>query len=376
MSIPILEIIEPGLLTTVQDRGRYGFQRYGVPVSGAMDEFALRMANLMVGNDQNAAAIEIAVQGPKIEFLADTWITVTGADLSPTLDDEPIPQWQAVEVKEDSVLTFGDMRDGMRVYLAVRSGIDVPVIMGSRSTYVKGNFGGFDGRTLRKGDQLARLPVDLGEFVPKQLPKNYTAPVYGGRHRLRVILGPQNDQFDQESISKFLGSRYKIAPESDRMGYMLDGPTIGHITDADIVSDGNPLGAIQIPGDGIPRILLADRGTTGGYTKIATVITADLSRLAQALPGQTVSFQQVSVEDAQNALQTQEAIIRSVERQGRIPVMSISLDGDVFEVQAEDGQSLTQQNSIGSHTDTVVRRMGVSLNGESYDFSVEVQREA
>jgi biotin-dependent carboxylase-like uncharacterized protein len=376
MSIPILEIIEPGLLTTVQDRGRYGFQRYGVPVSGAMDEFALRMANLMVGNDQNAAAIEIAVQGPKIEFLADTWITVTGADLSPTIDDQPIPRWQAVEVKEDSVLTFGDMRDGMRVYLAVRGGIDVPVIMGSRSTYVKGNFGGLDGRTLRKGDQLAILPVDSNEFVPKQLPKNYTAPVYGGRHRLRVILGPQNDEFNQEAISKFLGSRYKIAPESDRMGYMLDGPTIGHVTDADIVSDGNPLGAIQIPGDGVPRILLADRGTTGGYTKIATVITADLSRLAQALPGQTVSFQQVSVEEAQDALKTQEAVIRSVERQGRIPVMSISLDGDMFEIQTEDGQAVTRQDSWGPHTHTVVRRMGVSLNDESYDFRVEVRREA
>jgi antagonist of KipI len=376
MSISTLEILEPGLLTTVQDRGRYGYQRHGVPVSGAMDEFALRMANLMVGNDQNAAALEIAVQGPKIEFLAETWITVTGADLSPTLDDKPIPHWRSVEVKEDSILAFGDMRDGMRAYLAVHGGIDVPVIMGSRSTYIKGNFGGLDGRILRKSDQLATLPVYSGDFVPKQLPKHYTAPVYGGRHRLRVILGPQNDEFKQEAISKFLGSRYKIASESDRMGYMLDGPTIDHITAADIVSDGNPLGAIQIPGDGVPRILLADRGTTGGYTKIATVITADLSRLAQALPGQTVSFQPVSVEEAQKTLRTQEAIIRSVERQGQIPVMSISLGGDVFEVQAEDGQSLTQQDSIGSHTDTVVRRMGVSLNGESYGFSVEVRREA
>ncbi len=376
MTPPTLEIMESGLLTTVQDRGRYGYQRHGVPVSGAMDEFALRMANLMVGNDQNAAALELTVQGPKIEFLADTWIALTGADLSPTIDDQPVPHWQAVEVKEDSVLEFGDIRDGMRAYLAIRGGIDVPIIMGSRSTYVKGKFGGVNGRALLKGDQLATLPVDSGEFVPKRLPKNYTAPVYGGRHRLRVILGPQHEEFDKKTISNFLRSRYKIDPQSDRMGYMLDGPKIEHVTDADIISDGNPPGAIQIPGDGVPRVLLADRGTTGGYAKIATVITADLGKLAQALPGQVVSFRQVSIEEAQEALRAQETVIRSVERQGRLPAMSISLNGDVFEVQTEDGQTITQQDLVGPHTDTVVRRVGVSLNGASHDFRVEVQREA
>ena len=142
MSTTSFEILDPGLLTTVQDRGRYGYQRYGVPVSGAMDEFALRMANIMAGNDQNAAALEVTVRGPKMEFHSSTWIAVTGADISPEVDGRPIPMWESVEIEEGSVLEFGDLRDGMRAYVAVRGGIDVPVVMGSRSTYLKGRFGG------------------------------------------------------------------------------------------------------------------------------------------------------------------------------------------------------------------------------------------
>lgn len=377
MSIPTLEILEPGLLTTVQDRGRYGYQRYGVPVSGAMDQFALRMANFMVGNDQNAAALEITVQGPKIRFLSDTWIAVTGADLSPSIDDLPLPRWQSVEVKEGDVLDFGDMQDGMRAYLAVRGGIDVPVIIGSRSTYVKGRFGGLGGRALQKDDKLSVIPTEsTGDYVPKQLPKDHTAPVYGGRHRVRVILGPQHDAFSPEAISTLLNERFTMGLDSDRMGYTLEGPTIKHLAGPDIVSDGNPPGGIQIPGDGVPRILLADRGTTGGYTKIATVIAADLGKLAQAVPGQTVSFQQTSVDEAQEALREQEGVVRAVERQGRIPVMSISVDGDVFEVQTEDGQEVARPTAIGSPSDSTVKRVGVTLSLEGYDFQVEVQREA
>lgn len=376
MSESTLEILDPGLLTVVQDRGRYGFQRYGVPVSGAMDEFALRMANLMAGNGQDAAALETTVRGPKIEFHAATWIAVTGADISPEVDGQPIPAWESVEIEAGSVLAFGDLRDGMRAYVAVNGGIDVPLVMGSRSTYLKGRFGGLEGRALQAGDRLSTLPADADAVLPKRLPKDYTAPVYGGIHRLRVVPGPQDHAFDANALSKFLTSRYRIHSDSDRMGYMLDGPKIEHREGADIVSDGNPPGAIQIHGDGIPRILLADRGTTGGYTKIATVASVDLSSLAQALPGQSVSFRQVTVEEAQEALREQESVIRSVARQGRLPVMSISLDDDVFHIESEDGRPVTASAPLAGPTETTVRRMSVTIDGESHDFRLSVEREA
>ena len=370
------EILDPGLLTTVQDRGRYGYQRYGVPVSGAMDEFALRMANLMAGNDQDAAALEVTVRGPKIEVPASTWIAVTGADISPEVDGRPLSMWESVEITAGSVLAFGDLRDGMRAYVAIHGGLDVPEVMGSRSTYLKGRFGGQEGRALKAGDHLSTLPRGGGAFIPKQLPSSYTAPVYGGIHRLRVVPGPQDHAFDSNALSKFLTSRYRIHPDSDRMGYMLDGPKIEHRESADIVSDGNPPGAIQIHGDGIPRILLADRGTTGGYTKIATVISADLSSLAQALPGQNVSFRQVTVEEAQDALREQESVIRSVARQGSLPVMSISLDDDVFEVETMDGLPITHPTSLPGPSEEAVRRIAVTIDGESYDFRLSVEKES
>lgn len=370
------EILEPGLLTTVQDRGRFGYQRYGVPVSGAMDEFALRMANLMAGNDQDAAALEVTVQGPRIEFLTPTWIAVTGADISPEIDGRPLPMWESVEIEAGNVLAFGELRDGMRGYVAILGGIDVPLVMGSRSTYLKGRFGGLEGRALQAGDQLSTLASNPDAVLPKRLPNNYTAPVYGGIHRLRVVPGPQDDAFDANALSKFLSSRYRVDPGSDRMGYMLDGPKIEHREGADIVSDGNPPGAIQIHGDGIPRILLADRGTTGGYTKIATVASVDLPSLAQALPGQSVSFRQVTVEEAQEALREQESVIRSVARQGSLPVISISLDDATFEVETEDGHPVTSEAAMTGPTEKMVRTVGVMIDGESYDFRLSVEKEA
>ena len=376
MKVATFEILDPGLLTTVQDRGRYGYQRYGVPVSGAMDQFALRIANLMAGNDQGAAALEVTVRGPKIEFHTSTWIAVTGADISPKVDDRPVPMWESLEIEEGSILEFDELRDGMRAYIAVRGGIDVPTVMGSRSTYLKGQFGGLEGRALQGGDLLSTLAPANDDFQPKRLPSNYTSPVYGGIHRLRVIPGPQDHAFEPEALSKFLTARYRVHPDSDRMGYMLDGPKIEHLEGADIVSDGNPNGAVQIHGDGIPRILLVDRGTTGGYTKIAAVISVDLSGLAQALPGQSVSFRQVTVEEAQEALREQESVIRSVARQGQLPKMSISLDNVAFAVETEDGRPITQSGAIYGPSEEVFRSIGVNVDGESYDFRLSVERES
>ncbi len=380
MSSPTLEIIDPGMLTTVQDRGRYGYQRFGVPVSGAMDEFALRVANVMVGNDQGAAGLEITVLGPSIRFLADTWIAVTGADLSPQLDGEALPGWQTVEAREGSVLTFGGMQDGIRAYLAVAGGIDVPLVMGSRSTYLKAAIGGLEGRALKKGDVLCAFPVEPDASLPQlRLPARYMAPVYGGRHELRIVPGPQDRAFAPEALSTLLNTRYRIALDSDRMGYRLEGPPIPHQDGPDIVSDGNPLGAIQVPGDGTPTILLADRGTTGGYAKIATVISADIDKLAQALPGQSVSFKRVTVEEAHGALREKEAIFTAMTGKGATPTaspkLSISVDGEVFEVVDEAGETVSQPELVEEAATIRSRRGTATIKGHTYEFQVDIQRE-
>ena len=243
MSIETLEIRDAGLLTTVQDTGRYGYQRFGVPVSGAMDVFALQAANILVGNDEGAAGLEMTVLGPRIRFLADTWIALTGGDLSPALDGEPLPLWRSAQVTKESVLSFQGARDGVRSYLTIAGGIDVPVVMGSRSTYIQGAIGGFEGRALKAGDRLHTLDQDPGaEFVERRLPEHLAVPSYGNIHQIRVVLGPQDQAFTSDGIATFLASKYTISIHSDRIGYRLEGPSIEHVSGPDIVSDGTPLG--------------------------------------------------------------------------------------------------------------------------------------
>lgn len=307
-----IEIVEPGLLTTVQDLGRYGYQRYGVPVSGCMDQFALRAANLLVGNDDEAAGLEITLIGPRLRFLANLVIAVTGADLAPMLDDQPLPMWQSHEVSRGSTLSFAGIRDGVRSYISIAGGIDVPVVLGSRSTFTRARIGGFDGRALGQGDTLSipeGVPTDLGgkQGVPPS-----RVPVYGHSHKVRVVLGPQDDAFTPQGMETFLSAPYTVSPQSDRVGYRLEGPRIEHVAGADIVSDGIPFGAVQVVGDGMPIILMADRGSTGGYTKIAAVISADLPSLAQAAPGDTITFQSVTVEEAHRALREQELLLSAI----------------------------------------------------------------
>jgi antagonist of KipI len=318
MGMDIFEIIEGGFFTTVQDLGRYGYQRYGVPVSGAMDLFALRAANLLMGNSSSAAALEITLTGPRIRLLAETVVAVTGADLQPQLDGRRAPSWHPFVAPQGAILSFDGARDGLRAYLAVAGGIDVPVVLGSRSTFARGNLGGFDGRSVQAGDRVragqgARSRVE-GRTFPVGL-----IPSYGHDHPLRVLPGPQHDAFSREGFATFLSSTFVVTSKSDRVGCRLDGPRVAHRGTADIVSDGIPFGAVQVAGDGLPMILLADRGTTGGYTKVATVISADLPRLAQALPGDRVSFREVSLADAHHALRHQEATLDAVTR--AVPVV-------------------------------------------------------
>ena len=379
MTIPTLQIREPGLFTTVQDRGRYGYQRLGVPVSGAMDEFALRAANLLVGNDQGAACLEMTVIGPDIAFLADTWIAVAGADLTARLDGEALERWESVQVRAGSTLSFTDMQDGMRAYLAVAGGVDLPLVMGSRSTYAKAAIGGVDGRALRKGDVISALPLGPDRtFVRRQLPDGLKIPSYGQHHELRVVLGPQHRAFGPEAIATLLGSVYTISLDSDRMGYLLQGPPIVHQSGADIVSDGNPPGAVQVPGNGTPTVLLADRGTTGGYTKIATVISSDLARLAQAVPGHTVTLEAVTVEEAHRLYREKEAVLDAIIRPTPSQAVSkaglgILVDGESFEVLDEGGQAITLPGSDRSPKPARRMRARATVDGQTYEFKVELR---
>lgn len=308
----VFEVVQPGFLTTVQDRGRNGYQQYGVPVSGAMDSYALMAANMLVGNDEGDACLEITVLGPRLRFLGDAVVAVTGADLSPSLNNSPLPVWEAAGVCRGDTLSFGHPRSGCRSYLAIAGGIDVPQVMGSRSTYVKSGLGGLDGRPLRPGDRLHRGKI-RAETPLRKLPSRFI-PDYRAENELRVILGPQDDYFTDTGIQTFLSSEYTISLQADRMGYRLDGPFIEHKAGADIVSDGIPAGAVQVPGDGLPIILLADRQTTGGYVKIATVITVDLPGLAQAQPGEKVRFSQITEEEACQLLREYEQHIDSLRR--------------------------------------------------------------
>ncbi len=377
MSIEALEIRDPGLMTTVQDGGRYGYQRFGVPVSGALDWFAFRAANILVGNDKNAAGLEMTVLGPRVQFLAETWIAITGADLGAALDGEPVPMWETVRVMNDSILSFQGATDGIRACLAIAGGIDVPVVMGSRSTYVKGAIGGVEGRPLRAGDVLSVVPrLSEVEPVVRMLPEE-SRPSYGHEHRIRVVLGPQHDAFSDRGIATLFQSTYTVAIQSDRMGYRLEGPVIEHKAGADILSDGTPLGAVQVPGDGQPIILLADRGTTGGYTKIATAISADISRLAQAMPGDTLSFDAVSVDTARSILKEQVAVLdrlgAEAEQRALEVALSIVVDGEAFEVVDESDVAISTPGQMGEDERGRKETVRATVNDQTYEFEIEIR---
>jgi antagonist of KipI len=284
-----------------------------------MDRFALRVANLLVGNKEGEAAVEATIIGPKLKALGKVRMAITGADLSPEIGGKPLPRWRTLDIPEGGILAFGAPKNGCRAYLAVSGGIDFPVVMGSRSIHTRSNLGG-EGRALAKGDVIkirdsgirnqgsgvCRLPEDL-------------VPVYRRQWKIRVVLGPQNDYFSRRGIETFLNSEYDITPQADRMGYRLNGPRIEHKAGADILTDATPPGSIQVPGDGMPIVLLADGQTTGGYSKIATVISVDQDLLAQARPGDTVRFQRVTILEAHRFLWEMEERIQKIKK-ALIPV--------------------------------------------------------
>lgn len=292
----VFNVLKPGLFTTLQDMGRYGYLRYGVPISGAMDTFSLVTANLLVGNNPNDACLEITLTGPELQVLARTQIAITGGSISPKVNDQDVPMWQTLEVKEGDIISFGKMESGCRAYLAVRGGINTPIILGSRSTYVRGRFGGINGRELKAGDVIEGFslpPIEHTYSLPKELIPKFTSPFTA-----HVIPGPQKSMFTKKGVNTFFSSQYRVTVESDRMGYRLEGPKIEHKEKGEIVSDALLPGAIQVPKDGQPIIVMRDAQTTGGYPKIAAVITPDVSLLGQARPNDVIIFSEISISQA------------------------------------------------------------------------------
>jgi antagonist of KipI len=310
-AVEAIEILAPGPLTTIQDWGRFGYGRYGIPPSGALDTFSLRAANLLVGNKENEACLEITMFGIKIKALTDVAIAVTGGDLRPFCNDTPFGMWTSCILKENDTLSFRGLNDGCRSYLAIGGGFSLPKVLGSRSTNLSSGFGGLDGRPLKKGDILSAHSPHLyltseGRNLPQDL-----IPRYSSTWGLRVILGPQDDQFNKEGKNTFLNAPFQVSYQSDRTGIRLDGPSVERRPEVEesIISEGVIPGAIQVPGDGQPIIILVEI-VTGGYRKIATVISADLSFLGQIKPGDMVSFEEVSLRDAYEAFREMEEKIK------------------------------------------------------------------
>jgi antagonist of KipI len=296
-----LRVLEPGFLAMVQDLGRTGYESLGVPVNGVMDAFALRAANALVGNPPRAAGLEFTLQDLVLQAQADCLVALAGTGYELAVDGRTLPAWMAVAVRRRWIIHLHEVSGGGWGYLAVNGGITVPPVMGSRSTYLRGGFGGFDGRLLQAGDILPVGPFNpamlglAGRRLPPEL-----RPAYARQAAIEVILGPQADYFTEAGIQTYLESEYAVTHLSDRMGYRLDGPPVQHTGGADILSEGVCFGSVQVPADGKPIVLMADRQTAGGYAKIATVISADLPLLAQCPPGSgRVRFRATTVSAAQ-----------------------------------------------------------------------------
>ena len=292
-----IEVLAPGLQTTVQDLGRWGHQSIGVPVAGPMDPFAHRLANALAGNERGAAMLEVTLQGPTLRFSDARTVAIAGAEFDLFLDDVQIGA-SSFPVRPGGVLRFGERRRGARAYVAVSGGIDVPLVLGSRSTHLPTRTGGLEGRALVRGD---RLP--LGTPVsPARGRAGIETPFRAAVTAVRVLPGPQDDRFSSDALAVLVSAPYYVTVDSNRMGYRLEGGALGHRAGADIISDATPMGSIQVPASGQPILLMAECATTGGYATIANVITADFPSAGQLAPGDWIEFEPCTREEALAAL--------------------------------------------------------------------------
>lgn len=306
----------PGILTTVQDEGRFGFQQYGVSPAGPMDIHSFYLANILAGNNRSEGVLEMTFQGPTLTFQNDNIIAVTGASMSPCVNGQPIPMYQAVTVRAGDTLSFGMTNgNGSRGYLAFAGGLDVPLVMGSKSTLMRNELGGIKGRKLEQGDVIGFVSpkTELSNLSLRKLEPEKFA---GKELTLRVVAGPQDTDFTEEELKHFFWYSAVITNEFDRMGCRLQREEpLKHIGDGNIITDGIAFGSIQVPSNGQPIIMLADRQSTGGYSKIGTVISVDLPKLAQSVPGCRVRFVRVGVELAQNLYLRHLEKIENLEKQ-------------------------------------------------------------
>ena len=297
---PGLKVLAPGIHTTVQDLGRIGYQDIGVPVSGALDGFSLRLANALVGNRPGMPALEILLSGPTLEVAADAVrLALAGAGARLVIGGEKqrvVAAGQSVLLSRGEVLQIVVDRQCACCYLAVEGGIAVPLVLGSASTYVRAAIGGLEGRALRRDDIVPLAIARAPERVELRLPRS---PHVVRDQSIRVILGPQQDYFTEEAIATLLSAEFSVSKSADRMGMRLEGPPLRHRRGWDIISDAIATGAIQVPGSGQPILLLADHQTTGGYPKIATVVSSDLAIIGRRRPGDTLRFAAVTVEEAE-----------------------------------------------------------------------------
>lgn len=304
-----IQVLEPGLLTTVQDRGRWGSQALGVPVAGPMDGLSHQLANLTVGNAADSATLEVTLAGPTLEFQGDTRFAVTGAEFELFLDDVAVPRGGACQARSGSVLRFGRRGVGARAYVAVAGGIDVPAVLGSRSTDLSSGFGGLGGRRLRAGDRLALGPMPRMTGTPRGAPvEPFPLPDGGARVRAITSIGTKEDgaRCGEAALAGLMTTRFTIGAESNRMGYRLEGPSLGLADESPMLSAATPCGTVQVPPSGHPILLMADRQTTGGYPRGAVVISADLPLVGQLAPGDWIEFEACERASATAALIAQQ----------------------------------------------------------------------
>ena len=310
--MPDILVVKPGMLTTVQDLGRWGLQSRGVPVAGPMDPWSHRLANALVGNDGAAATLEITLLGPELEFEDERLAAVAGAEFEIVVDGRQAPWNTPFLVPGGSRLRFGRREQGVRAYLAIAGGIAVPPVLGSRATHVVSGLGGLAGRPLKIGDRLP-LGDEAAGRGPAPALESPMLPFPAGQAMVRVLPGPQADYFAADALDVLQSGPYVIAQNSDRMGFRLAGPVLAHSRGADIISDATPLGVLQVPASGQPILLMADRPTAGGYPKIATVISADMALAGQLSPGDSIVFRVCTMREAMAALIAQERFVMAVE---------------------------------------------------------------
>lgn len=314
MTIPIFTVDKPGLLTTIQDGGRYGYQSYGIPVSGAMDTFSYRAANALVGNPLDAAVLEITLLGPHLYVENDVIIAICGANLTPQINGKPAPMWTSLRLKRGDVLTFGKPLSGARAYVSIAGELALPCVFGSLATELKTQTGGYYGRPLQKGDTLYAHQLRVHPRLAGRKLTQHAIPNFSNEIHARIIIGPHSDFFTKESLMTLLSEAYTVSLQSDRMGFRLEGPKLAFQKRAEMRSEATMFGCLQVPPSGQPIILMADRQTTGGYPIIGTISSIDLPKIAQAVPGSKIFFQETTVEEAQRLFQKREKWFQLLEK--------------------------------------------------------------